>query len=185
MEYKGNLQIEAECIETTTGEEQGSWFDKRPKIYYYKGSELPPSFIYDGEMKYLYSGKGKINTIKMAIYLIQKYSEEICKDYGCDSKSTPGKINRELRDKFGDSAQIVKKLTTNSKNPHLGRFGCHKGVATVKIMQNNGTIKTKEGLSTPRYADNTLHNLGPIMEACNAKWNLLVDASKKVGEGQG
>ena len=57
-------------------------------------------------------------------------------------------------------------------------FGCHKGVAEVKILQNNKEVDTQTA-ETPRYADGGIYTLGPEMEACNALWSKVVEDSKK------
>ena len=57
-------------------------------------------------------------------------------------------------------------------------FGCHKGVAKVKILQNDKEVDTQNA-ETPRYADGVIYTLGPEMEACNALWSKVVEDSKK------
>jgi len=195
-EYKGDLQIEAECIETS-GNIRDGWFDKRKKVYYYENeeNELTSSFIYHNKRNnepnkrvWLYTKDGAIKFNSALLWIVQKYGKELCQKYGCDSNKISGNPSNyryriELKKVF-EGKDIAKKLLKSKRNINLNRFGCHKGVASVKIIQNDTPVDTKN-VSTPRYADNTKHNLGPIMEACNAKWNQLVDASKKVGEDQG
>ena len=185
--YKGGLQITAECIETG-GRTNKQWFDKRSQIWYY-GSEdnlLPAQYIRkkDGTTKTSYGTDGTLQ--QGGIYwLMQNHGMEICKKLECsdfdpNKKYTDTQLLSRIRKEYGrntSSVQVMEKLMDYIDNPNENRFGCHKGVANIKILQNDSPVDTQTA-TTPRYADNVQYTLGPEMEACNALWSKVVEDSK-------
>tara|TARA_R100001509_G_scaffold164628_1_gene142952 strand:+ start:1001 stop:2650 length:1650 start_codon:yes stop_codon:yes gene_type:complete len=185
--YKGGLQITAECIETG-GKTNQQWFDKRSQIWYYgsKDNLLPSQYIRkkDGRTKFSYSTKGELQ--QGGVYwLMQNHGMEICKKLECsdfdpNKEYTDSQLLTRIRKEYGkntSSVQVMEKLMDYIDNPNENRFGCHKGVANIKILQNDSPVDTQT-VTTPRYADNVQYTLGPEMEACNGLWSKVVDDSK-------
>jgi len=186
--YKGGLQITAECIKTG-GKTNEQWFDQRSQIWYYgsKDNLLPAQYIRkkDGKTKTSYTQKGELNGGGV-YWLMQNHGMEICKKLECsdfdpNKKYTDSQLLTRIRKEYGKnttSVQVMEKLMDYIDNPNEKRFGCHKGVASIQILQNNSPVDTQT-VTTPRYADKVQYTLGPEMEACNALWSKVVDDSKK------
>jgi hypothetical protein len=199
--FKGGLQVQAECVDKSDIVTDDKWTDNRQVIYSINGKEVPPSFITRSNViKYLYGGtqtQGKLKNAEFKRYLKEKV-------FNVEDYSGVKKILRYEGDFTSRKAIkiLINGIETDDKkkykitsvpNPKLPNrpnkklksgeriktsFGCHKGVAEVKILQNNQEVDTQTA-ETPRYADGVIYTLGPEMEACNALWSKVVEDSKK------
>ena len=180
--FKGDLQIQAECI-NTPNVTSDLWSDKRKKLYSIDNLLLPPMFNSTrlNRLIYLYGKDGKIKTTSMINWMRENIEE--FKDKNTSTIKELLGLSRNA-----NSEDIIKKLSrikriTSEPNPKIPKgkdssFGCHKGVAEVNVVQNGREVDT-QNVTTPRFADGTIYTLGPVMEACSAKWNQLVKASSQ------
>ena len=190
--FKGGIQVQAECVDKSDVVKDTKWTDNRQVIYSINGKEVPPSFITKTNViKYLYGGaatSGKLKLPEFKKYLMEKIYDveslkELKKAMGYDGEWDIKKAMAMLK---------ANQTLTSKPNPNISKrpnkklrsgeriktgFGCHKGVAKVKILQNGQEVDTQTA-ETPRYADGIIYTLGPEMEACNALWSKVVEDSK-------
>jgi len=183
-EFKGKLQIEAECVKPKTIKHKKEWDDRRQYIYTYEDNtgnikNFPDSFVYKKNDKniraYIYSKKGPPKLYEMGLFLknkvgvsdLQKFSNK--RQYMGDIVKY---VNKQIQSKKGSITPV--------KNVEYGkREGCHEGVASIHVLQNNKEVDMAM-VTTPRWVDGTEHKLGKPLEACNSQWIEVVNASKLI-----
>ena len=199
--FKGGIQVQAQCVDKSDVVKDTKWTDNRQVIYSINGKEVPPSFIAkNNNIKYLYGGgnsSGKLLNAEFKRYLIEKvFNVENASDLrnaiGYNGDFTSTKVIKILSNGVKNPLDEKIYKITSVPNPNISKrpnkklqsgeriktgFGCHKGVAEVKILQNGQEVDTQTA-ETPRYADGIIYTLGPEMEACNALWSKVVEDSQ-------
>ena len=179
-EFKGKLQIEAECVKPKTVRNKAQWDDDRKYVYTYEDNEgnvkeFPYSFIATRKEKakryFNYTNSGDPKLYEMGLYLKYIVNLPSFEKYGKRKEDMIKYVKKNIRSRKG--------IITRIKNEYLGREGCHKGVATIHVLQNGKPVDFAL-VSTPKWVDGNEHKLGEPLEACNSQWVKVVNASKLI-----
>ena len=189
-QFKGGVQVQAECADMSDIVTDLNWSDNRQLLYSFNNETIPPTFINNAnEKKTMYNSEaGTISKSVLLMYLRVKYkvetNVELSEKLEIESSSSFNKMfdtissNGMLTSKANPKLSMRKNKKLMNGNRVKTAFGCHKGVAVIKVLHNGKEVDVNENVSTPRYADGNIYTLGPEMEACNALWSKVVEDSK-------